>query len=276
MYEEHPLFKPPDEVPLWRYMSFTRFVSLLDKQALFFSRVDKLGDPFEGSLPKKTVALLDERIREWVNGFNLDNFPANQHRELREHLQGLAKYGYPEASKYILASCWHKNRSESDFMWKLYASDNRGIAVKTSFDSLKESLRECDIPVHIGEVQYLDYDKDCISLDDLFSAQPGQIVIQTTPTDDVLFPCLHKRKAFEPEREVRAIIRLSVGESPPENPHGYYYKVDLSSLIEKVFVAPYAEDWFKELVRSVAERYCLKDRVYKSDLSDKPVWWGNP
>ena len=33
-------------------MDFTKFVSLLDRQALFFTRSDKLGDPFEGSFPR--------------------------------------------------------------------------------------------------------------------------------------------------------------------------------------------------------------------------------
>jgi hypothetical protein len=50
MYEEHPNFvPPPDRARLWRYMDFTKFVSLLDKEALFFSSAAILGDPFEGS-----------------------------------------------------------------------------------------------------------------------------------------------------------------------------------------------------------------------------------
>ena len=43
MYQEHPSFNPPsDNATLWRYMDFTKFVSLLDKSALFFVRADKL------------------------------------------------------------------------------------------------------------------------------------------------------------------------------------------------------------------------------------------
>ena len=36
-------------------MSFTKFVSLLTRKALFFARADKLGDPFEGSLSQLNV-----------------------------------------------------------------------------------------------------------------------------------------------------------------------------------------------------------------------------
>lgn len=58
MYEEHPVFNPPsDDAVLWRYMDFTKFVSLLEKSALFFARADKLGDPFEGAFSKINVAL---------------------------------------------------------------------------------------------------------------------------------------------------------------------------------------------------------------------------
>ena len=40
MYTEHEAFNPPpDDAVLWRYMDFTKFVSLLDRSALFFTKV---------------------------------------------------------------------------------------------------------------------------------------------------------------------------------------------------------------------------------------------
>ena len=59
MYAEHPVFHTPDgDAVVWRYMDFTKFVSLLDRRALFFARAHKLGDPFEGTM---TRANLEER-----------------------------------------------------------------------------------------------------------------------------------------------------------------------------------------------------------------------
>ena len=52
--------KPPADAVLWRYMSFTKFVSLLTKKSLFFARADKLGDPFEGSLSQVNIDLRPE------------------------------------------------------------------------------------------------------------------------------------------------------------------------------------------------------------------------
>ena len=46
---------PPADTILWRYMDFTKFVSLLEKRSLFFARADKLGDPFEGATPINNI-----------------------------------------------------------------------------------------------------------------------------------------------------------------------------------------------------------------------------
>jgi hypothetical protein len=56
MYEDHPVFAQPisDTVKVWRYMDFTKFVSLIDSRCLFFTRADKFNDSFEGSWPKIT------------------------------------------------------------------------------------------------------------------------------------------------------------------------------------------------------------------------------
>ena len=57
MYEEHPTFIQPEneEIKVWRYMDFTKLVSLIDSRRLYFTRADKFADPFEGSWPKINV-----------------------------------------------------------------------------------------------------------------------------------------------------------------------------------------------------------------------------
>ena len=88
-----------------------------------------------------------------------------------------------------------------------------------------------------------------------------------------------KRKCFEREKEVRAVVR----EIPPPQGGlpdlsnavcevGKYCEVDVASMIKEVVVAPYAEDWFVKLVASVSELYGLKAPVRKSGLSDEPVF----
>ena len=55
--QRNSLMTPDEDAILWRYMTFTKFASLLTKKALFFARADKFGDPFEGSLSALNVEL---------------------------------------------------------------------------------------------------------------------------------------------------------------------------------------------------------------------------
>lgn len=45
--------------PLWRYMDFEKFISLLEERAPYFARADKLGDKFEGA------SGISQRQDEW-------------------------------------------------------------------------------------------------------------------------------------------------------------------------------------------------------------------
>ena len=248
MYKEDHHCKPPaDNTVLWRYMDFTKFVSLLDRSALFFTRADKLGDPFEGSLPHPT--------RHAARQFH-EGYPDN--------LQTMFN-AIKQKSQYMLISCWHENDRESAAMWRLYSKDDSGIAIKTTFHSFKRSFT-CSAEVLIGQISYLDYETD------------------TFTYNSPLAPFLSKRKSFEHEREVRAIIQTP----PPEDGKaekgkqivcsegtfdvGNYYKVDLSLLVQEVVVAPYAPDWLLELIKAVATRYDLMASVKKSPLADNPTW----
>ena len=244
LYKEHDLFVPPtSDAVLWRYVDFTKFVSLLDKQALFFSRADKLGDPFEGSFSKVNVALRPEIYK--------DQIPEAELQKLVEFTRQLPKF--------TLISCWHGNGYESAAMWRLYARDRDGIAIRTDFVSLSASLVG-DEDVFIGKVNYVDYDQTFI------------------PEGNTMAPFLYKRKSFEHEREVRAMMqtipfmdaRANVFEDNLEA--GTYFDVDLSRLVHEVVVSPFAGEWFLDLVRSVASRYHLEAQVNRSPLAEAPIW----
>ncbi len=149
----------------------------------------------------------------------------------------------------ILVSCWHENAYESEAMWKLYG-EGAGIAIRTTFKRLSESLK-CEDIIYIGRIQYVDYDTTFIGERNAFT------------------PLLHKRKSFEHEREVRAMtIDVPLGDARV----GAYLKVDISSLIDNVIVAPYSQEWFVELVKAVAGQYGLQAPVSMSALAGDPIW----
>ena len=205
MYKEHPDYNSPQsDAVLWRYMEFTKFVSLLEKESLFFARADKLGDPFEGSFSKVNEALRPILYKDKLS---------------EEALLGWMQFT-KESRRFTLINCWHENAHESEAMWRLYAREKDGIAIKTAFNSFKNSFI-CSEDIYIGSVNYVDYNSHFI------------------PEKNVLLPFLHKRKSFEHEREVRAIeFTIPANDKGIDTSRdicdiGKYYKVDLSVLIQK-------------------------------------------
>lgn len=245
MYEKmEQLEAPSADAVLWRYMSFTKFVSLLTENALFFARADKLGDPFEGSLSPINVALRPEMYK---------GRPEEQQKLIGEFIRYLRRF--------TLVNCWHENRNESDAMWKLYSGIEDGIAIKTDFHSLSQSLT-CTQPIYIGRVTYINYEKTFV------------------PEMETLAPFVHKRKSFEHEREVRAIavetldytVEWGVLDRPALYDVGTYFEVDTSVLIKEVVVPPLAGDWFVDLVEATARSFKLKAPTRRSALAAPPTW----
>jgi hypothetical protein len=90
-----------------------------------------------------------------------------------------------------------------------------------------------------------------------------------------------KRKSYEHERELRALIwtpqhgKNAIGD-PLVNKFrdlaGLYVPIELEQLITRVYVAPTAPPWIAELLTSVVEKYKLKKVVVQSDLASTPVY----
>ena len=247
MYKEHPVFEKPENenAKIWRYIDFTKFVSLLDKSALFFTRADRLGDPFEGSYSKANIKLRPEVYKGKIPPNALENF--SQFTKI--------------FIKYTAINCWHLSEYESPAMWKLYLKSNDGIAIQSTFDLLKTSLKDENHSVFIGKVKYIDFEKDWM------------------PEGNALYPFVHKKTSFEHEKELRAIIQElrykkngEIDWSKPLFDDGIYVQIDLGVLIDKIYLAPTSPKWLFELVKSITKKYKLDKDVLQSSLDDAPVY----
>lgn len=196
--------RPPLTSILWRYMSLEQYLHLLISKGVFLSFPGKLNDPFEGSLPTRTII----RLRSL---------------EAARCIERSTKRGH-------VVSCWHEMEHESDAMWRLYAGRGCGIAIKTDFGSLLESLVGQVEPYHTytaGRVRYVDYD-----------------------TEDI--PVLHgmslfyKRLSFAHEHEVRVVCF----ENESETKAGVVYRVEIQKLIHEIVVSPLAETWLFDLAKN--------------------------
>ena len=99
---------------------------------------------------------------------------------------------------------------------------------------------------YIGEVNYIDYKKEYIPFDDLF------------------FPFLYKRKSFQYEREVRIISDVTQNNLKLND--GLKINVDVNLLIEKIYIHPKSENWYKNLVIQLVAKLGFDISIEKSDL----------
>ena len=84
-------------------------------------------------------------------------------------------------------------------------------------------------------------------------------------------PFVYKRRSFEHEHEIRAMVLVHNGEKN-EKTSGIYVSVSLNTLIEKIYVSPKAPKWFLDLVKSVSKKYGLDKEVIQSNLYNGLVY----
>lgn len=265
-HEEHGVFVAPEnlDATIWRYLDFTKFVALLSTESLFFARVDTFDDSFEGSYTVGNLEVRDEFAKRHAPAFGqtrAEMLATDSHVALRQREE-------------VFANCWNMSERESAAFWGLYVPPEGGVAVRSTVHRLIKAIGQSEpapglYPVFVGEVIYIDYDEEIL------------------PQGNLLYPFVHKRKSFEFESELRAVIAWEsdyedVGDVPPGGrlemrkrqppPLGLSLAVDLTELVAAIYVSPTAPPWFGALVRSVVAHYACSAEVVQSSLSAEPIF----
>ena len=250
-YESHPVLNtPPDETPIWRYMSLAKFMALMGSRCLYFSRADKLGDPFEGSALRNSTY---EIVTYNESGIEISRVQT-PHSALPEGQRKVMAQSRRAAVESTYVSCWYSRPHDSTAMWTIYGSNDEGIAIRSTIRRLKDSLAGSgSLRVGIGQVSYVDF--EALNLD---------------WENNALIPFVRKRLSFEHEREVRALF-ISFAEGDAHS-IGVNIPVDLSTLIEEIVIAPQAQSWFADVVKEILSRYELDVTPRYSPLADIPYW----
>ncbi|MBI5375253.1 MAG: hypothetical protein HZA77_07445 [Candidatus Schekmanbacteria bacterium] len=133
------------DTTVWRYMDFYKFASLIKDSALYMRRADLLEDKFEGTYSRQQ--LLDDN--DWLKSRGYPDLINTEEKSRTKR------------RKSVYISSWCVNDIDLDLMWKAYARNPPGIAIKSTVRALQ---RACDNdkaiefwPLDISSVKYVNH-----------------------------------------------------------------------------------------------------------------------
>jgi len=249
---------------VWRYLTFAKFVSLLELRALWMSRLGALSDRFEGTLPHKTRENMIASDLKWKPTF--DGQP-----ELQDQLANMTDRNVADGRDVLVVNCWFLGESESPQMWKDHVGSTEGVAIRSTLERLDQSILAKQEFTLIGKVNYVDFSKH-----DMGVYHGSQAVERA----------LLKEERYSFENEVRIATFnvvcpgcLNPDGSPPSKSQlagpgmfdpcrpGLYLQVNLRTLIEAVVTAPGPERWFYDLVCKLCKHYQIEGPIETSKLN---------
>ena len=269
---DHPVvapFQPPDrDIKIWRYMNLPQLINFLETESLHFARADTLGDPYEGSWTRLNKAVEKRQFQQWIADLERTN-PDAKGKNTPEQLQQMAENTTHLGRESIYINCWHVGETESAAMWKLYGTAAGSIVIQSTYKKLADAFPDDaymgDVSVgkvYMGLVQYKDYN----SFEDWI------------PGGNIMYPFIHKRKEFEYEKEVRALIFTMEGFSKRREgtrgykPQGTAVGIDIDKVVETIRVEPTTPAWVRESIEKLLERYGWGMKVMPSQIDINPMY----
>lgn len=229
MYKEHPsIVTPHRDLKIWRYMDLWKFLDIIDNKKLYLARADTFEDKFEGRIPINKVS-------ELIDGHplkSIDNFSE----------------GTLKKSSYI--SCWSSQQEETYPMWKIYSDYRGAVAIKSTVGNLIDSISDDEGDQHIGKINYVNPKGDYS-----FKGNALQLFFE-------------KRDYFLFENEIRIITTLPYkdGRELLELPFGTKINIIPKKLINEIYLAPLADENFKNLIELKLRDINLDIRVSYSEV----------
>lgn len=235
-----------------RYIDVRKFISMLLKKSLFFVRISKLDDPYEGTYPKitrqKRIEWYQDHLRKNPEVRRLSDDEIQQNVLDSEQMDLLIR-------EITCINSWHNFEKENFLLWKSYSNIDAGVAILSTYNKLHDQLnlvKEKDFT--ISRVEYGNYESG------YFGHGNSNLAF------------IHKPDFYSDEKEIRAIIELQHEAGwihdweNEENENGIYVPVNLDILIDEIIVAPFAPKWYFEIIQSLNKKYDLNKPVRYSAL----------
>ena len=223
---------------VWRYMSFSRFLWLLQNKQLWLTRADLLGDPWE-------ITLAGDQLAHVISRHPPDPFPprgAKRETPIQRSERIIRSW-----RRHTFVSCRSASEHESHALWRIYCRSSEGVALQTTLGKLRESVGS--LPVYRVTYQIPGSKRQTPTLPDLVAK---------------------KRPMFAYEQEVRVV--LSTNGKDEIEVLGHCLEWDPEKNVEFIQVHPEADNSFMQTVTAAVEHYApaLSGRVGWSAMKARP------
>lgn len=246
---------------VWRYLTFSKFISLLAYGALWFPKLNILQDQFEGALPIQTKKIMQQDNEKWKKVLSPES-----HWQIDKMVDNNIKDG----RELTVVNCWFLSKAESTKMWDNYVKNNEGVAIKSTVRKLATCVYlEPDFSC-IGKVKYINFESHGMSSYEAHQAQERAFL---------------KSQIFASEQEIRLStmnfktpacvamdgIPYTQEQVTGKNMNnfenlGLYIRMNIEKLIDTIVIAPQATDWFELLIKRIVGMSKLNIQVKRSEL----------
>ncbi|MCK4465624.1 MAG: DUF2971 domain-containing protein [Bacteroidales bacterium] len=247
---------------LYRFIDMYKLIDFLNTYCLYFSRMDKFDDKYEGITTYDIGEInIWEKIN--VNAPNLNpRIPKNvmkQKMRQKKSTFDRIKQSQRSRQKSHYANCWYLANRESVAMWDIY-SKTMGVALKFERvflqNLIKSKRNENNLPKHIykliaGKVRYQNFN----------------VLPFTEKKKLVKYPAFRKDEAFAHEKEFRFIL---LADKPLFKQAGILFHLgDLKDLEFDIIVHPKMEKFERQSIQSLLDKYIPDKKLKDSELVNR-------
>lgn len=253
------------DLKVWRYMPFSKFISMLTFQAIWFPKLNILQDQFEGTMPTATKAMMNAKYHAMKR-----NIPPETHWQFDQ----MASKNENDSRELLLVSCWFLDDNESERMWQEYGINNEAVAIQST---VKQLFQNIGVPhdkhvTHIGRVKYVDHDKYMMSSYEASQGHERAFIKDASKfshEQELRITTLNTKTRYcvKPTGEPYSEIEVQGKNMNNFDQPGLYIQIQFDQLVSKIVVSPEADEWFFLLVKRIMNLNKFNTSVEKSALS---------
>ena len=229
------------DTPINQVFSMDKFLISLNQNSLHLIKPRLWDDPFEGFL---------------LNQVFWSKIEKGMYYEF-EDLYRERFYG----------QCWTL-KSESDFLWRIYAPNKDGIMVKSSIRRVFDNFQ--NMPggnMYFGKVKYLTQSQ----IEDKFSSIDSQQDYENLIIESLLL----KRTEFIEEQELRLLYYSENSAHKDSTPIGLGYDKNVKKigdvLFDEILLDPRIDRVRFDYLRKIIQDLGFNGKIERSTLYDKPI-----